>query len=97
MAAGSGGVSSSQPREMIPCTDHRQAVRVLDLDPIPRRAGPIRRRQPLRHDALQPELAGVPEYNGAVLVGVIVQNDPGQSTVDQALQLRLALAERHWP
>jgi hypothetical protein len=34
--------SLSQPREMIPCAYHRGAVRVLDLDPVPRRPGHCR-------------------------------------------------------
>jgi hypothetical protein len=48
-------------------TYHRRAVWVLHLDPIPRRSGPVWRREPLRHDPLQPELAGVPEHGGAGL------------------------------
>jgi hypothetical protein len=34
-------------------------ARVLDLDPVPRRAGPIGRNRPLQHDALEAHLAGL--------------------------------------
>ena len=51
-----------------PRPHHRWAVRILDLDPVPR-AGPVGRAEPLRHDALEPKLARVPEHRGAVLVG----------------------------
>ena len=37
---------------------HGGAVGVLDLDPIPQRSGPVGRTEPLRHDALKPELTG---------------------------------------
>jgi hypothetical protein len=36
----------------LPVSDHRRAVRVLDLDPVPRGSGPIGRGEPFRHDAL---------------------------------------------
>jgi hypothetical protein len=42
--------SLPQPREMIPCTYHRRAVRILDLDPVLARARPVGRAQPLRRD-----------------------------------------------
>jgi hypothetical protein len=45
---------------------------VLDLDPIPGRARPVGRTQSLRHDAFEPELAGVPKHRGAAtLVNLI--------------------------
>jgi hypothetical protein len=55
---------------------HRWAVWVFHLDPIPRWPGAIRRCQTLRHDALQAHLADLPEYGGAVGVGVLVEFDP---------------------
>jgi len=70
MAAGNGGASLFQPREMIPCTSHRGAVRVLDLDPVPRRSGLVGRGKPLRYDAFEANLAGVPEHRGAIIIGV---------------------------
>ena len=39
---------------------------VLDLDPGPSPARPIRRIYPLRHDPLKPEFAGVTEHGRAI-------------------------------
>ncbi len=77
--------------QAVPGAPHRGAVRVLDLEPVPRRARPWRG-QPLRNDASEPELAGMPEHGGADFVGVLVEHDPGRC--QQPRQLRLALAER---
>jgi hypothetical protein len=55
----------------IPCPDRRRAVRVLHLEPIPRRPRPIGCRQPLRHDALKAHAARVSEDRSAVVVGVV--------------------------
>jgi hypothetical protein len=44
------------------------ATRVLHLEPVGRAAGAKRRVLPLRHDAFQPKLAGMAEYDLAVLV-----------------------------
>jgi hypothetical protein len=52
------------------CRTIAGAVRVLNLDPVPRWAGPVGGAQPLRHNALKAHLAGLLEYRGAVLVGV---------------------------
>jgi hypothetical protein len=49
-----------------PRADHRRAVRVLDLEPIPRGARPVGRAQPLRHDALQAHPACLLEDRSAV-------------------------------
>jgi hypothetical protein len=39
-------------------SDHGRDVRILDLEPVPGRAGPVRRRKPLRNDAFEaPSLA----------------------------------------
>jgi hypothetical protein len=35
------------------------------------------RAEPLRHDALEPELTGVPKYRRSVLVGVFIQQNSG--------------------
>jgi hypothetical protein len=53
-----------------PRADHRGAVRVLHLEPVPRRARAVRRAEPLRHNALEAHDAGLAEDRGAVLVGV---------------------------
>jgi glutaminyl-peptide cyclotransferase len=60
------------------CPPHRWAVWVLDLNPITGRPGMVGRGEPLRHDALEPELAGVPEHHGALLVGVLVEHNAGR-------------------
>jgi hypothetical protein len=52
-AAGSGVGSLPQPCKVVSCPDHRRAVRVLDLEPVPRRSGFVGRGKPLRHNALQ--------------------------------------------
>jgi Phage integrase family len=73
---------------------HRRAIWVLDLDPIARGSGPVGRRQPFRHDSLEPEPAGVLEDDHAILVGVLVEDDARSRACQQPCQLRLALAER---
>jgi hypothetical protein len=56
------GPSSSQPREMIPCTVHRRTVRVLDLDPVPRGASRAYWRGPdASEDALKAHVEAGPE------------------------------------
>ena len=62
-----------------------------------RRDGPVGRRQPLRHYAFEPELAGVPEHRGAVLVGMLVEHDTRRLPRQQPCQLRLAVTERQRP
>ena len=47
---------------------HRGRVRVLALDPVPRAPGTIWRVASLGHDALKPELAGMVEDKGAILL-----------------------------
>jgi hypothetical protein len=73
---------------------HRGTVRVFHLAPVPRGPGPVGRCQPLRHDPLEPESAGVLEDRRAVFVGVLVEHDAGGQPAQQPLELRLALAER---
>jgi hypothetical protein len=50
-----------------PRPNHGGAVRVLDLDPFPRRAGSIRRAQPFRHDAFEADVARLTEDQNTVL------------------------------
>jgi hypothetical protein len=50
------------------------------------RSGPIGCRHPLRHDAFQAHLTGVPEYGGAVRVGVLVKLDPWRRAGEQPSQ-----------
>jgi hypothetical protein len=58
-----------------PGTCGRRAVRVLGLDPIPRAAGPIRRVDPLRHDALKPHAAGLGEHARAFRLDMLVERE----------------------
>jgi hypothetical protein len=37
---------------------------------------PVGRAQPLRHDTLKPELAGISKNRGAICIGVLVEHDP---------------------
>jgi hypothetical protein len=62
---------------------HRRAVWVLHLDPVPRRARPMRRAQPLRNDTLKAKLAGVLKDQGAVLVRVVAQDDAEPAPAQQ--------------
>jgi hypothetical protein len=66
--------------------DHRGAVRVLHLDPVPRRAGSIRRVQPFRYDAFEARLTGLREDQGAFLIGVLAQHDPEPAPAQQPRQ-----------
>ena len=45
-----------------------------------RAPGPVGRAEPLRHDAFQAELAGVPEYGVAGLGDMLVQLQAGLGT-----------------
>jgi hypothetical protein len=78
---------------MLACPDHRWAVRVLDLEPVPGWAGAVWRGQPLGHNALQAHCARLLEHQLAEGVGVVVHDDPGQSAVDQVCQPFLALTK----
>jgi hypothetical protein len=60
------------------CSPHGRTVGVLDLDPVAGGAGSVGRGQSFRHDALEAQLAGVPKHHGAVLLGVLVVDDPGR-------------------
>jgi hypothetical protein len=81
----------------IPCSDHGRAIRVLYLEPIPRRTRPIGRGQPLRHDALESHLAGMLKERRAVLIGMFAEHDSEASLSDQLRQPLLAIHERQRP
>jgi hypothetical protein len=51
------------------------------------------RRQPLRHDPLQPELAGMPEHCGAIFVDVLIKDDPIGLAAQKLRQPRLTLVD----
>jgi hypothetical protein len=78
-----------------PRPDHRRAVRVLDLDPVPRRARSIGCTQPLRDDAPRPILQACwkirPPATGASQRGCgtlfSVQEVPTRSLTPEALQI----------
>jgi hypothetical protein len=38
----------------------------------------VGRGQPLRHDTFEAHFAGVPKHHGAILLGVLVEDDPGR-------------------
>jgi len=69
-------------------------VRVLHLEPIPRRPRPIGCRQPLRHDALKAHAARVPEDRSGVIVGVVAEDDAEPAPAQQPRQALLASAKR---
>src|ERR1700737_1582394 len=54
---------------------HRGRVGVLALDPVRRAARPVARVLPLRHNAFEPELAGMVEHERAILLHVLIQQD----------------------
>src|SRR5205823_644274 len=65
---------------------------------VPRSAGDVRRVQPLRHDALEPHLAGVVEHDVAVLVlEVLVELQADLGRAQQRRELALAALERRAP
>ena len=76
---------------------HCRALRILDLDPIPRQARPVRRAQPLRHDALESHFAGVHEDKGAILAGVLAEDNPEPPLADQLGQMFLAVDQWQTP
>src|SRR5436190_20731861 len=54
---------------------HCRRVSVLHLEPIGRAAGTVWRILPLRDNAFEAELAGVPEYGLAVAFHVLIESD----------------------
>jgi hypothetical protein len=77
-----------------PRTDHCRVVGVLYLESVPRTPRPVGRAQPLRHNALEAHAARVPEGRGAVLVGVVAQNDAEPAPAEQPRQALLAVDQR---
>jgi hypothetical protein len=73
------------------------AVRVLDLDPIPRWRGLVGRGKPLRYDPFEAHRAGLPDHQFAPGVGVLVERDTNLHAGQQPRQAILALAERQRP
>src|SRR5215831_9307993 len=76
---------------------HRRRVRVLELQPVLRAARSIARAKPLRDDAFEAHLAGVPEYALAVVGEVPVQTQPRKAPTQQARERRLARLQRLAP
>jgi hypothetical protein len=62
-----GATRRSSPPILFGLALHRWCCRILALYPVPRAAADIRRAEPLRHDALEAELAGVAENDVTTL------------------------------
>jgi hypothetical protein len=76
----------------------RRRVWVLALDPVGRSARTIGRVTPFRHDAFEPELAGVLEHERAVrLLHVLVEAKARRRTREHARKRRPALCEQVAP
>jgi hypothetical protein len=73
---------------------HRWCCRILALYPVPRAAADIRQAEPLRHDALEAELAGVAENDVATLGDVFIQLHGPGGFADQLGKCPLALLDR---
>src|SRR5262249_59541749 len=73
------------------------ALRVLELQPFLRPAGAVAGGEPLRHDALEAHLAGVPEHALAVVGEVLVEAQAGQTSAQDAGKRRLARLDRLAP
>jgi hypothetical protein len=76
---------------------HRRRFRVLELEPVLRTTGAVARPEPLRHDAFEAHLAGVPEYALAIVGEVLVQTQPRKAPTQQARERRLACLQRLAP
>jgi hypothetical protein len=68
-----------------------RGFRISDLNPRFARARPIRGGEPLRHDALQPELARRPEHIIAVALQVLDVLDAIPRPAEQLFQFALTL------
>jgi hypothetical protein len=64
---------------------HRRRRRILDLEPLPGSAGAVERAEPLRHDALAAELAGVFDHDIAVADEVLVECNSWRRLAQQEL------------
>jgi hypothetical protein len=62
-----------------------------NLDPVSRRARPVRRAQPLRHDALEAHAARLLEHECAFIIGVVAQHYPEPAPAQQPRQALLAV------
>src|SRR6516225_1028772 len=76
---------------------HRRRIRVLELQPVLRPAGAVGRAEPLRDDAFEAHLAGVPEYALAIVGEVLVQTQPRKAPTQQTRERRLARLQRLAP
>src|SRR5215471_8880718 len=76
---------------------HRWRFRVLELQPILRSAGAVARAEPLRDDAFEAHLTGVPEYALAIVGEVLVQAQARKAPTQQARERRLARLQRLAP
>jgi hypothetical protein len=74
-------------------TFNRWRFRILDLHPMRNSTGAVRRTEPLRHDALAAERAGVLEDGCAVTVIVDVEDDSLTLRVQDFGQYMLALLD----
>src|SRR3984957_6531567 len=54
---------------------HRRAVRILDREPVPPQARAGGRAKALRHHSLKPHAAGLPGDGGAVVGGMLAEDD----------------------
>src|SRR5262249_54146373 len=72
----------------------RRCLRIFDLHPVRRPAGAIQRAEPLRHDALAAELAGVLENDLAVALVMLIEYDAELRLAHQLGQFPLAILNR---
>src|SRR5262249_53229691 len=68
------GRLSSPPPILFGFPLHRWHIRVFELEPILRSAGSVARSEPLRDDAFEAHLAGLPEYALTIVGEVLVQD-----------------------
>src|SRR5262249_50756253 len=76
---------------------YRRRFRVLELDPVLRPAGSVARPEPLRDDALEPELARVAKNDVAGLGDVLVELQPEAGAAQQRGELAFADLDRLAP
>jgi hypothetical protein len=88
LAAGSGGRALGPIFFFQPPQGGR--VRVLDLEPVRRPAGAVRRPEPLGHDALAAKCAGMIVNDRAVPFEILVHDDAGLKPAEQFYQGPLA-------
>src|SRR5947207_15010124 len=62
-------------RSLTRCTPHCRCFRIFDFHPMRRSARAVRRAEPLRHDALAAELAGVLKENVAIAPEDLVEHN----------------------